>query len=79
MEYIDKAVGCNPYYWKAYRLLGEIFMEQKKYKEASELFELGIKYGYMNAEKYGTLDAQREEYRAMVDAYREALEKSVGV
>jgi len=68
-EYIDKALERNPYYWKVYRLLGEIFMDEGHYKEASEVFELGIKYGYMNAEKYGTIDAQRGEYKKMVEEF----------
>ena len=78
-EYINKSLEHNEYYWKAYRLLGEILMSEENYKEASEVLEMGIKYGYMNAEKYGTIGAQREEYRGMLDSYRAALEKSAGV
>ncbi len=76
-DYIYKSLKVNQYYWKAYRTLGKILMDEGNYKEASESLELGIKYGYLNAEKYGTLGGSQKEYSAMVEEYRTALEKSI--
>ena len=70
-----KSLQLNQYYWKANRTLGEILMKEGNYKEASEYFESGIKYGYLNAEKYGSLGAKKEDYSAMLEKYRTALEK----
>ena len=76
-EYINKCLQYNPYYWKAYRFLGDILMREGDYKKASECFEFGIKYGYLNAEKYGTIGAKRKDYSSMLDEYKTAIEKSI--
>jgi len=76
-DYIINSLKRNPYYWKAYHRLGEILMKEGDYKGAREFFEYGIKYGYLNAEKYGTIGAKREDYSSMLEDYKNALEKSV--
>ncbi|MFC1477195.1 tetratricopeptide repeat protein [candidate division KSB1 bacterium] len=76
-EFFQQALDSNPLYWSLYDSLGKIYMQEGKYSDAADAFENAIKYGYLNMEKYGTVGAPNEVYKAAIGSYKEAIEKDV--
>ncbi len=71
------SLKSNQLYWKAHNSLGNIYLEEKNYDAAVDAFENAIKYGYLNAEKYGTMGANVTEYKSAIENYKLAIENAI--
>ena len=68
-----ESLASNHLYWNAHNSLGKLLMEENDYSGAADAFENAIKYGYLNAEKYGTLGANAGEYKNVIENYKLAI------
>jgi len=73
-EALEKSIQSNPYFWKCYVLMGKIALHEGDYRQACEAMEMGIKYGYMNAEQYGSLGTSQQEYSDLLKLYNSTLQ-----
>jgi len=76
-EFLEKAKASNPHFWLIYKTEGDIALASGDYQRAFEVYEQGIKLGYLNAEKYGTLSAGKKQYSELLEKYKEAAEKVI--
>jgi len=76
-KHLAAAVKSNKVFWNVHNSLGKIFLEENEYSEAVTSFENAIKYGYLNAEKYGSLKSSRDEYKKAIENYKFAIEKDI--
>lgn len=76
-EHYYKALESNNFFWNIHNSLGKIYLEEHDYSAAAEAFENAVKYGYLNAEKYGTIGASQKEYKKAIENYKLALEKDI--
>ncbi len=76
-ENYRKSLESNSFYWNVYNSLGEILLKEGKFSEAADAFENAIKYGYLNAEKYGAERSFSTVYGETVENYKLAVEKDI--
>ena len=76
-EYFNKAVGSNEFYWISYHGLAKLSTAENDVQSAMEYYENAIKYGYLNVERYGTLGTQGEQYKKMIDDYKNLILKEI--
>ncbi|RKY88243.1 hypothetical protein DRQ09_03190 [candidate division KSB1 bacterium] len=76
-EFLEKSEKSNPYFWLIYKSKGDIAKEENNYKKAIEEYEKGIKFGYLNAERYGTLSVVKNLYSELLAGYKEVLERVI--
>ena len=76
-EHLNKGAKSNNVFWNIHNSLGKIYLEEKEYSEAVAAFENAIKYGYLNAEKYGTMGSSQDEYKQAIENYKFAIEKNI--
>jgi len=76
-EKFNLALQSNPLYWSVHNSLGQIYLQEGRYTEATTSFENAIKYGYLNREKYGTTGEASDVYKQTIENYKIAIEKDV--
>ena len=76
-ERLTKALRSNNLFWNIHNSLGKIYLDEHNYTAAAEAFENAVKYGYLNAERYGTLGSSPQEYKSAIENYKLALEKDL--
>ena len=76
-ECFASASQSNNLFWNIHNSLGKLCLDEKDYAGAVSAFENAIKYGYLNAEHYGTIGSSQDEYKQAIENYKLAIEKDI--
>lgn len=76
-ECFASASKSNNLFWNIHNSLGKLCLDEKDYAGAVSAFENAIKYGYLNAEHYGTIGSSQDEYKQAIENYKLAIEKDI--
>ncbi len=83
LRWLERTVKLNPKHVRAYRLMGEIYFAQKKYRDAVRAYEGAVRAGTMDPILYNnlgwTLIEYDIDYQKGVEYAKKSLEIAPGV
>jgi len=72
-KYLLEAEKSNPHFWLIYKSKGDLARLKGEFAQALDEYEQGIKLGYLNAERYGTLSTVQEQYTELLEDYKKVV------